>query len=85
MIMKQCCIYTQSNNSANLIRSIVHDDVIAYLDARNIASYPGTEQVGLTYQEMTMTLDYMGLLTIILGILILMEQMTGQEQFLHWI
>ena len=32
---------TQSNNSANLIRSIVHDDVIAYLDARNIASYPG--------------------------------------------
>ena len=44
-----------------------------------------TEQVGLTYQEMTMTLDYMGLLTIILGILILMEQMTGQEQFLHWI
>ena len=31
---------TQSNNSANLIRCIVHDDVIAYLDARNIASYP---------------------------------------------
>ncbi len=32
----------QSNNSANLVRGIVSDNVILYLDARNVASYPGS-------------------------------------------
>ena len=33
---------TQSNNSANLVRGIVSDNVILYLDARNVASYSGS-------------------------------------------
>ena len=33
---------TQSNNTANLVRGIVSDNVILYLDARNVASYPGS-------------------------------------------
>ena len=33
---------TQSNNSANLVRGIVSDNVILYLDARNVTSYPGS-------------------------------------------
>ena len=33
---------TQLNNSANLVRGIVSDNVILYLDARNVASYPGS-------------------------------------------
>ena len=83
ILLVMWCLPNQSNNSANLVRGIQSDDVILYLDARNVASYPGsgTDWYDLSGNEMI--LEFTGRLIIILDILILTAQMTGQEQLHH--